>query len=343
MTGIMSLAIVKEGPEPGFAFKEILIRDPAPGEVVIRVELAGICGSDVPVFTGRRKLTAYPTVPGHEFSGTVYEVGDGVTHLARGDRCAVSLVVPCGECRACLVGEETRCPNARFIGFDGIHGAFAEFVVAPAKVVHKIPGDMSFEQGASVDPVASAYRPVKKARITSEDTVVVIGPGPIGLYALQLARVEGARRTIVLGTRASRLAIAERLGADVTVNVSERDPVKEVRALTGAGGTVVIEATGSPAAVPLAVSLAAPGARVALVGIFHDTTSISPAEIVNKEISVYGTLCYTRDEFLHCIDLISTKRVTCEEVITHILPLREMGRALELIHERKAVKVLVKP
>src|SRR5690606_36532488 len=186
--------------------------------------------------------------------------------------------------------------------------------------------------------------PVKKAQIKSRDTVAIIGPGPIGLYALQLALVEGARRVVVLGTRDDRLQLARGLGADAVINVRRDDPVAALMDITGGAlADVVIEAAGTPEAFNLAVDCAARGGKVMLAGVFHEQVGFFPGTVVRKELTLKGSLCYTWQDFQHCLDLVADRRIRTEPIITHHFPLAEMGQALEEIRQRRAIKVMVHP
>ena len=335
-------AVVKESSGPGFVIKDVPIPRLQPDEVLIKVESAGICGTDIPIFDGVRKVPL-PLIPGHEFSGVVVEAGHEVRGFRPGDGVAPGLVINCGRCWYCRQGLETLCDEIVEIGID-IDGGFAEYVKVPAKQLHRIPAGMTFDEAASVDPIASAYHGVKMAQVSSGDTVVVLGPGPIGLYALQIAKVEGAKKTVVVGTRESRLLVAKELGADVLIMLGKEDPVPIVHELTdGRGADVVIEATGSPESIDLALSLARKAGRVHLLGIFHEPAKLSARAVVRKEANIKGSFCYTWQDFQHCLDLLATKRVTVRPIVTHTFALEQMGEALNTIKQRRGIKVLLHP
>ena len=188
------LAVVKEHEGPGFAVKEVpypVLRDT---DVIIKVRSVGICGTDGPILAGTRPVP-YPLIPGHEFAGDIVEVGSAVQHLKVGDRVTPCIVIGCGDCDMCIEGKEVLCDNLVETGIH-VDGAFAEYVRVPAKVCRKMRDTTTYDQGASVDPVASAYRTVKASRITSKDVCCVYGAGPIGLYAVQLIRLGGVKSVI---------------------------------------------------------------------------------------------------------------------------------------------------
>ncbi len=336
------LAVVKESPGPGFVLKDVPVPTLAPGEVLVKVESVGICGSDIPIFEGVRRVPL-PLIQGHEFAGTVVRVSEGVKQFKPGDRVAPGLVVNCGNCHYCRLGLESLCDNMVEIGID-INGGFAEYVAVPAKQLHQLPPGLTFDQAASIDPIASAYHGVKMTQIRSTDVVVILGPGPIGLYALQLARAEGARKTIMVGTRQSRLQIAQELGADAVINIKEVDVLQEVLELTdGRGADVVIEATGAPASVDSALAITRKGGRVQLIGIFHEPAPVTIRNIVRKELIVKGSFCYTWEDFQECLELLAAGRVSIERIVTHVFRLDEMAVALETIKSRRGIKVLLHP
>lgn len=338
------LAVVKENCDVGFVFKDVEVPEPKPDEVLIRVESVGICGTDIPIFKGIRPVN-YPMIPGHEFAGVIVKTGKDVRQFAEGDRVVPGLVVHCGQCRYCRQGLESLCDNIYEIGIHG-DGAFAEYVVAPEKTLHPLPASMSFNQGAAIDPLASAYRPVRKAGISSSDFVVIYGPGPIGLFGLQVARSEGAAKILMVGASGDerRLNLAQRLGADYTVNGQADDPVEVVRELTsGAMADVVIEATGVPAVVAPCLNSLKKNGRLSLAGIFHESVPIPLGDIVRRELNLRGSICYTWMDFQACLDLVASGSVIVEPLISHEFPLKQMGKALEIAYRRESIKIMMHP
>lgn len=338
------LAIVKEKEGAGYSLKEVDVPKPKEDEVLIKVKAVGICGTDIPIFNGIRKVPI-PLIPGHEFSGEIVEVGDKVTRFKKSDRVTPGLVINCGKCIYCREGLESLCEK---IVETGIHvdGAFAEYVVVPEKTVHKMPHTMSFEQGASIDPIASAYRPVKKACIGSEDVVVVFGPGPIGLFALQVAKAEGAKKVISVGIKGDedRLNLAKKLGADYTINLGEQDLVKSISEITNDDmADVVIEATGHHSVFEMCLDTLKKHGRLSLAGIFHKPAEANIAKIVRKEIQVKGSICYTWKDYKECIDLVASSKVKVDPMISHQYDLKDIAKALEVIKQRKAIKVILHP
>ncbi|MBI9083451.1 MAG: alcohol dehydrogenase catalytic domain-containing protein [Desulfobacterales bacterium] len=340
----MMQAVVKESAGVDFVLKQVPIPTPKADEVLIRVEAVGLCGTDLPIFKGVRPV-AYPLIPGHEFAGTVVGAGNHVADFKEGDRVVPGLVVHCGRCDYCRRGLESLCDGIYEIG---IHtdGAFAQYVVAPEKTLHRLPNGLTFEQGASIDPIASAYRPVKKAAVGSGDTVVIFGPGPIGLYALQIVLAEGAQQVAVVGTGddAQRLALARRLGADLTVDASVESPAEAIGAWTGGRmADVVIEATGVAEVPGFCLGCLKKAGRLSLAGIFHRNSSINLGDVVRREIAITGSICYTWLDFQACLDLVTRGRVRVEPLISHRMPLDQMAAALEIAERRESVKIIFFP
>jgi len=338
------LAIVKENKGPGYSIKQVDIPRPNKNEVLIKVKAVGICGTDVPILKGFREVPL-PLIPGHEFSGDIVEVGSEVKNFAVGDRVTPAIVIGCGHCYYCRNGLETLCDNIIETGIH-VNGAFAEYVTVPEKVVHKLPETMTYEQGASIDPIASAYHPIKKANIGSEDVVLVYGPGPIGLYAIQLAKAEGAKKIIAAGIKSDleRLELAKNLGADYIVMTDDGNFEESIKEITnGRLADIVIEATGNPKVFDIAIHTVRKHGQIILVGLTHELTTANVNQIVRKEIIVKGSLCYTWDDYKECIDLVDSGRVRVEPMISHIFDLKDMDKALKVIDEHKAIKIILHP
>ncbi len=338
------LAVIKEKKGPGYAIKQVDIPKPNANEVLIKVKAVGICGTDVPILKGFREVPI-PLIPGHEFAGDIVEVGSDVKTFKVGDRVTPAIVIGCGHCYYCRQGLETLCDN---IIETGIHvdGAFAEYVTVPEKVIHKLPDDMTYEQGASIDPIASAYHPIKKANIGSEDIVLIYGPGPIGLYAVQVAKAEGAKKVIVAGIKSDseRLELAKELGADYIAMTDDENFAEYIDELTdGRLVDIVVEATGNSHVFDTAIHTVRKHGQIILVGLTHELTTADVNQIVRKEIIAKGSLCYTWDDYKECIDLVNSDRVKVEPMISHIFDLKDMDKALEVIDNHEAIKVILHP
>jgi 2-desacetyl-2-hydroxyethyl bacteriochlorophyllide A dehydrogenase len=334
-------AIVKERPGPGFAFREIPRPRVEAGTAIVRVKAVGICGSDVPIFDGVRHVP-YPLVPGHEFAGVIVEVGRGVQEWHAGDRVTARLVIGCGKCPYCRQGREMLCDNLQEIGFH-LDGAYAEYVRVPIANLHRLEAEVSFREGASVDPVASSYHGLRRLNLRPEDPVVIFGDGPIGLYALQAVRARGVERMLVVGHHDNRLNVATELGA-TGVNSHQQDPVEAVARFTdGRMADVIVEATGAAGVVSGVLDAAAKGGTILLLGVFHRDAPVNPAPVVRRELQLVGSFCYSRQAFAASLDLIRRRLVDTDPIVTHVLPLEEIGAALELLSRREAIKIILEP
>lgn len=338
------LAVVKEYKGEGFTLMDVPVPKIGPDDVLIKVKAVGICGSDMPIFSGVREVP-FPMIPGHEFSGTIEETGSNVKKFKIGDRVTPGLVINCGECIYCRQGYESLCENILETGIH-VDGAFAEYVKVPAKTVHVLPDTMTYEQAASIDPIASAYRPVKKANIGSEDTVLVFGPGPIGIYTVQCAKAEGAKKIIIAGVNGDeeRLELAKKLGADYTINISEVDMIQAVKDVNdGLLPDIVFEASGHPSSVQMCLDSIKANGKIVFIGIQHQSVDLELAKIVRQEIKVEGSICYTWKDYKECIDLVSSGRVDTDNMVTHKFALKDIDKGLEVMKNREAVKVILYP
>lgn len=336
-------ALVLKGPNE-LALEQRDIPKPGPEEVLIRVENATICHTDFFVIEGLYPNTKYPTVPGHEFAGVIEKCGERTTRLKPGDPVAVMAYEFCGVCKHCISGRQNGCFDMKGLPFD-IEGCYQEYVVIKASSCHKIPDTVSFAEAAIVEAAANGCAVVDRARISSGDTVVVVGPGPIGLLALQFARLKNPASIILTGTRRERLDLGRTLGADHTVNVREEDPVEVVASLTnGEGADAVLFCGGDADAFITAQHLLGKYGRVVIEAVpaSSDTRwQLIPFLYTAKALSVIGACGYTADQFRSTIQMIGLKRIDVQSLITHTFPLREYARAFRTSTERLegAVKV----
>jgi L-iditol 2-dehydrogenase len=342
--GKTMMAVVKEKPGPGFAWKEVPCPEIRADQVLVQVKAVGICGSDIPIFNGIRAVPE-GLIPGHEFAGVIAQVGQGVEGWAVGDRVAVGLVVGCGRCYYCKIGQESMCEDILELGIH-LHGAYTAFTAVPQTCLHRLPDNLSFEEGAAVDPIASAYRGVRKVAVDVEDSVVIFGPGAIGLYALQTVKARGAHTVVVVGQPEDgpRLEVAKQLGADHVFTPQDGNVADRVAKVTdGRMASVVIEATGNPAAMPTVLSCAARQARVLVIGISHAEATFNPVIIVRRELQVMGSFCYSWEDFEESLWLLARGKITTRKMVTHVMALEQLGQALELLRERTALKVILRP
>lgn len=343
-------AVVKSNPQPGIELRDVPTPTLRDDEVLVEVKAAGICGSDVHmnawVGHGYHWITL-PLVMGHEFAGSVVEIGAAVRDLRVGDRVAVTPHVYCGACVFCRSGRFNLClRRALSIGFTR-DGGFAEYAAVPAASVFALPATLSYELGALLEPLCVALHGHELARPEPGGTVAILGPGPIGLLAVQVARATGAGTIVVTGLARdrARLAMARALGADVTVDVEADDPLEVVRNATSSIGVdVVYELSGNPVAFRQGLSMLRRGGRMVLIGLTTDAGAISPiADMVRSEKTILGSFNYLPTTWMHAITLLDAKRVNPERLITHRLPLEAAHDGFALAERGEALKILLRP
>jgi len=338
---------VEEAPEPF----------PGKGEVKIEVEWCGICGTDLheyeagPIFipTLPHPITGKtpPVTLGHEFSGTIVELGEGVSGWKEGDRVAADACIVCRECYYCKNGMYHLCEK---LGFNGLaaDGGFAEYVVVPAYQLYKIDERMSFEEGALIEPISVGIHAVRKGRLIEGDTAAIVGAGPIGLVTLQAVKAAGATNVYVLEIAEKRKKFAERLGADVVIDPTKENTVEIIKELTdGIGVDIAFECVGLETTLSQAIEIIRKGGKVVVAGIFAGSFSghIPYNDIVIGEREVIGSIAYKGD-FKYAIDLVADGRIKAKELITKKIFLREIvDEGFEELckHKDKHIKILVSP
>jgi (R,R)-butanediol dehydrogenase/meso-butanediol dehydrogenase/diacetyl reductase len=324
---------VEEVPEPRLE----------PGGVIIKVRACGICGSDLHVY---RHGSPDPMRLGHEFSGDVVEVGASVSGAAVGDRIAAMCGEGCGHCYWCRRGQWLKCSGMALLGY-GVPGAFAEYVSVPrlemGRYAAKLPGNLTYEAGATAEPLSVALYAVDRSRPRPDDTVVVIGAGVIGLCIVRVLRARGINKLLLSGRRAGRLRLARESGAGVVVDAAGEDIVARVNEETaGRGADIVYECAGSAATFRQALQMVHRGGRVELVGLYEEPITWDPSFIVSNDIDIGGTgLAFNLPG---AVELMQSGRVDTLPLVTHEFPLDGIKEAFETqLTADDAVKVLVKP
>lgn len=331
-------------------FEDVPQPVPGPDDVLIRVRAAGLCGTDLEVYDGTMfyitsGMTSLPFIPGHEWSGEVVELGPNVTGFEVGDRVTGECSVGCRSCLHCVRGWYNQCQFRTETGLLNRDGGFAEYISFPMQFLHRC-NRMEFDEAAFIEPTGIALYATKLAGVTPADYVAVMGPGPIGLFAVQTAKAYGARKVILVGTRESRLEVGRSLGADVTVNVNEEPLVEKVAEATdGHMVDVVLEAAGKPGVWDDIASIVAPRARIAMTGLFAgQKCSVDFDPLVINNITILGCLGGP-GIWPEAIDLHERGKVTAAPLITHRLPLSEFAQGIEIMRNRtdNAIKVVLEP
>jgi len=335
-------AVVKRKPEPGVEFAEVPKPKIAADEVLIKVKAAAICGSDLGIYdyTPAYSKMRLPVVMGHEFSGRVAEVGSQVKSYAVGDRVLAESVKACGVCVYCRSGHENLCDASTLFGIH-VDGGMAEYIAVPYRLLHRLPGELSFEEGALIEPLSNALHFVKDCtQIRLGDLAVVHGCGPIGIFSAQLFRLAGAE-VILTGVNVDteRFKIASGLGLQ-TVNVEQEDLAKLVSNRTGGrGADIAFIATGAPPAVAQATQIVKKRGQITIIGIFGRPIEIPMTQVVRREITLSGAYDAKPENFDQSIRLAKSGAVKVKELITHRLPLEKAGEAFEAAKSRIGCKV----
>jgi len=341
-------ALVKYEKGPGnMEIRDVPEPQPEKGQVKIEVKATGICGSDLHIYHDDIVIAVKPpVVVGHEFSGVIAKAGNGTAGWKTGERVVSELGFEvCGRCYNCLAGSPNLCDTRKSIGY-WYNGAFARYVIVPADGVHRLPDNISFEEGALTEPLACVVHGVLELTpFTAGDTVLISGPGAIGLMTLQVARSQGAI-TIVSGVTAdqSRLSLAQELGADHLIDVEREDAVERVLELTGGrGADVVFECSGNDRAVDTGFSAIRKRGRYTQLGLFGRPISINFERVVSKELKVTGSFGQRRSAWQRALALMAQKKISLGPLVSDVLPLSEWSRAFELFENKEGLKVVLKP
>jgi (R,R)-butanediol dehydrogenase/meso-butanediol dehydrogenase/diacetyl reductase len=315
---------------------------PSRDQVQIHVSHCGICGTDLHVFHGKMDYrVTFPQVMGHEMSGTIAAVGDGVKGFAPGDRVTVRPLDYCGACPACLAGHSHICQKLKFIGIDA-PGALQGLWTVPAHTLHRLPDSLSLEQGALVEPVAVACHDVRLGEVKSGDYVVVQGGGPIGVLIALVAKNKGAK-VVISEVNPFRLKLAAELGLNA-VNAGETNLVEFVNGQTdGAGADVVFEVSGSAAGAELMTKLPRTRGRIVIVAIFPEPPKIDLFRFFWRELRLCGARVYEPQDFEEAIRLAASGALPFERLITEVVPLERLEAGLrEMERGGEVMKLLVR-
>jgi threonine 3-dehydrogenase len=338
-------ALSKLGAQPGFTLNEVPVPDIGPTDVLIRVEKAGVCGTDYHIYSWDKWAQARikpPLVVGHEFMGTVSAVGSAVRSVAVGDRVSAEGHIADLTCVLCRTGQAHICERVEIIGVDR-DGAFAEYIAMPEYNVWKLDASIPDEYAAIFDPLGNAVHTVMAAGVSIK-SVVITGVGSIGLMAIPVARAAGAASVYAIDLNPTKLELAARLGADATFLSSQHGLVDEIKRRTnGDGVDVLLEMSGSGAAIDMGLQMVRNGGTAALLGIPSDNVNINLAErIIFKGLTVLGINGRRMFETWYQTQaLVKSGRVDLRSIITHVLPFTEFDRAFELMRSGEAAKIVL--
>jgi L-iditol 2-dehydrogenase len=320
-----------------------------PGEVLVRVETCGICGSDVHGYDGSSGRRIPPIVMGHEAAGTVAAVGEGVRGYAIGDRVTFDSTVYCGACAFCRRGDVNLCDHRQVIGVScgdyRRNGAFAEFIAVPQRILYRLPDNLSFAEAAMLEAASVALHAVRISEAAGGETALVAGAGMIGLLAMQAARAAGCSPIFIADVDATRLRLAKRMGADETLLASGAEIAAEVLRLTGGIGVdLAYEAVGREETVGGVIDATRKGGTVTLIGNIAPEVTLPLQKVVTRQIRLQGS-CASAGEYPRAIELIASGQIEVGPLITAVAPLQDGQRWFERLHAREpnVMKVILTP
>ena len=338
-------AVVKQHVGDGFVeLADVPEPEVAPGSVLLATGAAGICGTDVKILHGKFQGYVVPVVMGHEFAGTIESVGAGVSGISPGDRVVSEThAYVCNECAYCRSGVYNLCQKRRAFGY-GTDGAFTKLVRVRKDIIHKLPDEIPMRDAALMEPLSVCLNALtRNSRISPGDSVLIIGPGPIGLLCMQIARLSGARVTVV-GTERNRqrLALAERLGADAILTDVELQEGIAGERLRSAFDTVVL-AAGNAGTFETGLQAARPAGRVLVVGEAVENAAFPMNLIERKNLTVQGSFSHNWPVWEDSISLVRSGKVDVHSLITHEYQIARWRDAFETVESREGVKVLLTP
>lgn len=322
-------------------YEEVPVPEIGPGEALVKVRAVGVCGSDI----SRLMKTGtyhYPTICGHEFAGEVVAAAPDVANCRVGDRVTVIPLLPCGTCDYCRLGHYQLCEHYNYLG-SRTDGAYAEYVKVWAGNVLPLPKGVPFEAAAMTDPAAVALHAVRRLPLQPGQSVVVLGIGPIGLLALEWAKLLGAGKVVAVDVFPEKLAVAKDLGADYVINGREEDPVKKVQELLG-GADHAIEFAGNKITQDQALRLLAKRGHAVFGGISHTDLPLSPEAVehlLRYELTLHGSwnssfASLSENDWRVALEFMGTGQLKTAPIITHRLPLPELKDAFQMMSERRA-------
>ena len=310
-------------------------------EVLIRVKSTGICGSDLHAYRGHHPFRKPPVILGHEVSGIVEEIGSVVKNIKIGDRVTVEPQSGCGECEYCLVGKYNLCINRRAPGIGNWNGTFAEYFVAPERVVYKLTDKVSYNEGALIEPLAVGVHAVRQSGIKLGDSVAILGAGTIGLMSLIAAKHAGATKIFITDFLDYNLEKAKKLGADYVINPYLENVSEKIKEISPYGVNKVVITAAFKTVWEEALSVSKKGANICIVGMFGEEVQVDFLDMLMAEKSIKTSWLYLREDFITAIEI--AKKISLDLLITHKLSLDEASEGLKIMDERKGnvIKIIL--
>jgi threonine 3-dehydrogenase len=339
-------ALIKDKPEKGATLKDLPVPQIGDDDLLVRVEAAAICGTDIHIYQWNEYASSRIKLPllfGHEYAGEVVDVGKNVANFKNGDRVAAETHVPCGHCYQCTTGLQHVCKDMKILGVH-MDGAFAEYAVLPAVCAWRLDAAISYEIGATMEPFGIGVHAISKTDPAGKK-VIVFGCGPIGIYAQMVAKLSGAEYVIGVDISEERLDMAKKMGADIVLNAGQVDVAQRVDRLTkGSGVDIVVELTGNRSVVNDASSTLRQGGELVLVGLYDGPVELDLVNnVIYKEANVYGvTGRIMWDTWWTARGMLLSGKIDIKPVITHYFDLQDYDKAFQMVESAKTGKVVFK-
>jgi len=337
-------ALIKDKPVRGATFTDLTIPQIGENDLLVRVQAAAICGTDIHIYQWNEYASSRIKLPllfGHEYAAEVVEVGKNVTNFKKGDRVAAETHVPCGHCYQCTTGLQHICKDMKILGVH-MDGAFSEYSILPAVCAWKLDTAISYEIGATMEPFGIGVHAISKTKPAGKK-VIVFGCGPIGIYAQMVAKLSGAEYVIGVDISKERLDLAKKMGTDIVLNTKEVDVVTEVDKITkGFGMDIVVELTGNKAVLNDATKTLRRGGDIVLVGLYSGAVELDLVNnVIYKEANVYGvTGRIMWDTWWTAQGILLSGKMDVSPVITHYFDLGDFDKALQLAESAKTGKIV---
>ena len=324
-------------------FREISTPEPQPGEALIKIMKIGVCGSDIHVYHGEHPFTSYPVTQGHEVSGLVEKLGEGVTTLTVGQKVTIQPQVVCGECYPCRHGKYNLCESLKVMGFQTT-GVASEYFAVDAKKVTPLPEDMSLDEGAMIEPLAVAVHAVRRAGDVTGQDICVLGAGPIGILVAQAAKGMGARRVMVTDVSSLRLDKAKECGADFCINTKEKDFGEALTECFGPDkADVIYDCAGNNITMGQAIAHARKGSTIILVAVFAGQACVDLAVLNDHELDLNTSMMYRTEDYAAAIELVNQGKVSLAPLISKHFAFKDYLEAYKFIDENResTMKVII--
>lgn len=339
----LKAALLKEIGEP---LRVESVSEPklGPNDVLVKIRACGLCHSDLHLINGALRLGKLPIVLGHEAAGVVTEVGKEVSEFVNGDDVVIYFYISCGKCRYCKAGYENLCEKVKRIGMD-VDGAFAEYVSVPESSLVKLPHKVEITEAALLGcAVGTAYHSlVEIGALRMGESVAIFGVGGIGMSAVQVAKLCGAK-ILAVDIVEEKLKLAHRLGADFTINAKEEDPLQRIKELTdGKGADLCLECIGLPITIEQAIKSVKKKGRSVLVGFLTKKVSIGFNELILRESSVRGSRGLRKQNLIDLVGLLKEGKLDLKPLITHSYSLEEVNKGFDTLRKGLAIRILLKP